>query len=187
MLFTVDSAKQFLLSRLSEQAQREGIQLDDIEKRMFVFSETSGNADFETNERFERDYDTTVYEKKISELLRRAYTDDKRSADRIDQWNAALSVLRKEDFYGLVMVDKARIPRVNEALRSFFWEMMPFAVCELVILVIGWFLVFQPSRLGLYLPDWFRLLLLPVFLWSFWYVGKIFGRMQTAKRTQGSS
>jgi hypothetical protein len=184
MLFTVDSAKQFLLSKISEEARHDGIGLDEIEKRMFVFSESSGLPDFEANEKFEKSYDASAYETKIAGLLRKAYADDQRSSDRKAEWKAALDALRKEDFYGLVMVDDARIPRANDALWSFVWQMLPFAMCEFVILVAGWFLIFAPSRLGLYLPDWCRLLLMPAFLWVFWYVGKIFGRVQTTKRAQ---
>jgi hypothetical protein len=65
--------------------------------------------------------------------------------------------------------------------------MLPLVLVEIGILVVGSILVFQPSRFALSLPDWLRLLLLPLFFWLLWYVGKIFGRSglaKSAKRTQ---
>jgi hypothetical protein len=182
MVFTIDSAKQFLLSKISERAQLDGVPLDEIEKRMFLFSEASSTPDFEANEAFESNYNTNAYEAKITKLLRKAYARDKKSEEGRCEWREALDALTREDFYGLVMVDQARIPRKSLALWSFAIEMLPFAFSEFAILILGWFLVFQPARLKLYLPDWFRLLLMLVFLWASWCVGKIFTRIRTAKR-----
>jgi hypothetical protein len=36
---TAKSAKQFLLSKIEEQALRDGVPLSDVEKKMFLFSE----------------------------------------------------------------------------------------------------------------------------------------------------
>jgi hypothetical protein len=66
MEFTSDSAKKFLLSKLTEQAMHDGVVLDEIEKRMFLFSESSGSPDFDTQERFDKDYDSETYESKVT-------------------------------------------------------------------------------------------------------------------------
>jgi|KBSMisStandDraft_5_1062788.scaffolds.fasta_scaffold156960_1 hypothetical protein len=189
MEFTPDSAKQFLLSRLGEQAGHDGMALDEVERRMFLFSEAGGRPDFEASEKFDSDYDAKAYESKVAKLLRRAYAHDKQSDDGKALWKAALKALSREDFYGLVMVDQAKIPRVDEGLRVFLLGMLPLALSEIGLLGLGCVLVFQPFRLGLHLPDWFRLLLLPLFFWFFWYVGKIFGRKEVAKSAKqaGSS
>ncbi len=181
MEFTSDCAKQFLLSKLTEQAMHDGVVLDEIEKKMFLFSEASGSPDFEAQETFDKDYDPKAYESKVTKLLRLSYARDKRAENRKASWKAALKALSKEDFYGLVMVDQAKIPRVNRALWIFFLGMLPLVLCELAIVGIGFIVVFQPSALRLRMPDWFRLLLLPVFFWLFWYVGKVFGQIQLAK------
>jgi hypothetical protein len=181
MEFTSDSAKQFLLSKLTEQAMHDGVTVDEIEKRMFLFSESSGSPDLEAQEKFDKDYDSRTYESKITKLLRRSYARDKRTGDGKASWKAALKALSREDFYGLVMVDQARIPRVNTALWVFLLGMLPLALTELVVIGIGFVVVFQPSVLRLHLPDWFRLLLLPLFFWLFWYVGKVFGGIESAK------
>jgi hypothetical protein len=184
MEFTPDSAKQFLLSKLTEQAMHDGVVLDEIEKRMFLFSESSGNPDLDAQERFDKDYDPKAYESKVTKLLRRSYARDRRAEDEKASWKAALKALSREDFYGLVMVDQAKIPRVNAGLWMFLFGMLPFALVELVVVGTGFIVVFQPSAVRLHLPDWLRLLLLPVFFSLFWYVGKVFERIQLAKSIQ---
>lgn len=123
-------------------------------------------------------------------LLSRAYARDKKAEGGRASWKAALTAVGREDFYGLVMVDQARIPRVGEGLKIervdenlwiFLLGMLPLPLVEIGLLVVGSILVFQPTRVGLHLPDWFRLLLMPLFFWLFWYVGRIFGRSKLAK------
>ena len=181
MEFTCESAKQFLLSKLDEQGRHDGVALDEIERRMFLFSESSGNPDFEANEKFDTDYDSKTYESKVAKMLGRSYARDRKTEDGKASWKDALKALSKEDFYGLVMVDQARIPRVNKAPWLFLFEMLPLVLVEIGVLVLGSILVFQPSRFALSLTDWLRLLLLPLFFWLFWYVGKVFGRSERAK------
>ena len=179
MEFTSDSAKQFLPSKLIDQAARDGVGLDATEKGMFVFSEASGSVDSELAERFDKEYDATSYEAKLSKLLRRSYAHDKRSPEGKREWKHALDALSREDFYGLVMVDQARIPRVDKGLWAFVIEMLPFGLVELLVLATGFVVVFKPSILRFYMPDWLRLILFPFFLWLFWYVGQIFSRATT--------
>jgi hypothetical protein len=190
MEFTSDSAKQFLLTKVGEQASPDGIALDEIERRMFLFSETSGKPDFEASEKFDKEYDSQAYESKVGRLLGRAYARDKKTEDGRASWMQALQALR-EDFYGLVMVDQAGIPRTqagipgaDQGLWGFFLELLPLALVQGGILIVGAILIFQPSRIGLHLPDWFRLLLLPVFFWLIWYVGKIFQQRSQASRNE---
>jgi hypothetical protein len=184
MEFTSDSAKQFLLSRLGEQAARDSVSMDEIERRMFLFSESSGQPDFEANEKFDKDYDSGAYESKVAKLLSKAYAQDKKTEEGKASWDSALKALSREDFYGLVMVDQAKIPRVKVALLNFLLGLLPLAIVEIGLLLIGCVLVFQPFRFGLHLPDWFRLLLMPLFFWLFWYVGRIFGRSELARSTK---
>ena len=190
MLFTIDLAKQFLLTKVKNRAEHEGVPVDDIEQRMFLFSETSGTA-VTANEKFEASYDADAYEAKMAKLLREAYQHDKGNADRKEEWSEALRALSTEDFYGLVMVDQAEIPREASSPLSAtsFWafvmEMLPFAATELAVIGICWFVVFQPWGIMARLPDWSRLLLLALFAGLFWYVGKVFG--QVGPRQDGPS
>ena len=92
MEFSCDSAKQFLLSKLAEQASHDGLALDDIERRMFLFSE-SGRPDFDAKEKFETDYDSGEYESKVAKLLARSYERDKKNEHGKTLWKARHSKL----------------------------------------------------------------------------------------------
>jgi hypothetical protein len=181
MEFTSDSAKQFLLSKLAEQAGRDGVALDEIEKRMFLFSEASGSPDLEAQEKFDKDYGSKAYESKVTKLLRKSYSCDKKSGDGEASWKAALKALGREDFYGLVMIDQAGISRSHDELWRFELEWLPFEIVELVVIALGFLVVFAPAALRLNLPDWMRLLAYPLFVWLVWYIGRVFDRMQAAK------
>lgn len=110
-MYTPESAKEFLLAKVLEQAALDGASISDIEKRMFLFSETSQNPpDFEAEEKFSTEYAEDAFETKISQLLKRAYARDKKVPDAKALWKEHLDALADEDFYGLVMVDQAGIP-----------------------------------------------------------------------------
>ncbi len=181
MEFTSDSAKQFLLSKVTEQASRDGVALDETEKRMFLFSESPGSSEVDEHKEFENDYNSKTYESKVTKLLRRSYRRDKETEAGEASWKAALKALRREDFYGLVMVDQAGISRSHDELRQFELEWLPFAIVELAVIVLGFLVVFAPTALRLSLPDWVRWLAYPLFVWLVLYIGRVFGKMQTAK------
>jgi hypothetical protein len=186
MKFTPDSAKQFFLSKLSAQAARDGVALDEVEQRMFLFSEVSRNPDLEAQETFDTKYDRDNYESKVTKLLRKAYGHDKRAKEQRGEWKDALKAVSREDFYGLVMIDQAGIPRSQGGLWQVELEWLPFEIIELMIIALGFIVVFRPESLRLNLPSWLRWLAYPLFVWLFWYVGRIFQRMQTAKAIRRS-
>ncbi|MGA1988848.1 MAG: hypothetical protein ABSG72_21450 [Candidatus Sulfotelmatobacter sp.] len=155
--------------------------MDEIEKKMFVFSESSGEPDLQAQEVFDKTYDSNEYESKITKLLREAYAHDKRTKDGKSEWLDALKALRREDFYGLVMIDQAGIPRRDDSLWRFELEQLPFQIIELAVIVLGFLVVFRPLALGLSLPDWARWLAYPLFLWLIWYISRVFFNMQMAK------
>lgn len=186
MKHTPDSAKQFLLSKLSTQATHDNVILDEIEKTMFVFSESSGTVDIKAQEAFDKKYDSNAYESKVTKLLRKSYARDKRTKEGKSEWSDALKALSNEDFYGLVMIDQAGIPRKDDGLWRFELEWLPFELIELAVIVLGFLVVFKPSVLGLSLPDWVRWLAYPMFVWLVWYIGRVFYNMQMAKAIRRS-
>jgi hypothetical protein len=97
-----------------------------------------------------------------------------------------LKALGREDFYGLVMVDQAGIPRRQEGAWQFYLEQLPFEIVELVVIALGFLVVFRPEAMRLNLPDWARWLAYPLFVWLVWYIGRVFQRMQTAKAIRRS-
>jgi len=182
MLFTVDSAKEFLLAKVRDRAARDGVPFDEIEQRMFLFSEASGTPDLEANEEFETNYDASAYEAKLSKLLRKAYAHDKPNVDRKREWKEALDTLSKEDFYGLVMVDQANIPRVDAGLGTFILGIVPLAITELAVLALCWVVVFRDSGIMGRFPDWARIIALLPFFGLFWYVGNVFSRFGPSRQ-----
>jgi hypothetical protein len=186
MEFTPDSAKQFLLSKLSAQADHERVTLDEVEKDMFLFSESSGNEGLATQEVFDSKYDSTDYESKITKLLREAYAYDKRAKDRKQEWTDALKAVSREDFYGLVMIGQAGIPRSQDAPWRSVLGALPLGIAELVVIGVGFLVIFGPVVPGLSLPDWVRWLAYPLFVWLVWYIGRVFARLQLAKAVRRS-
>jgi hypothetical protein len=107
-------AKEFLISRIAEQAQRDGVPLSEIERKELYFSETGWTLPDTTsvNEAFERDYDQDSYERKIKTLVREARRRArKETPEEVESWSDAIRILRKEDHYLSVMVGHTSAPR----------------------------------------------------------------------------
>jgi hypothetical protein len=100
-------AKQFLISKVINEANVEQVILSDVEKKMLYFTEVHPSLPdiYEVNAEFERDYDSDKYEAKIATLLKNARDrDDHSSPSQEQEWKDALDVLKHEDHYILVMV-----------------------------------------------------------------------------------
>jgi hypothetical protein len=103
-------AKQFLISKVIEEAKVEQVSLSEVEKKMLYFTEVHLSLPniYEINAEFERDYDSDEYEAKIAALLKNARDRDRQSSPNREQdWKDALDALRHEDHYILVMVSQA--------------------------------------------------------------------------------
>ena len=104
------AAKQFLISRVIEEAELEHIPLSEVERKMLSFTEVHLSLPdiYEVNAEFEGNYDSDEYESQIAELLKNAGDRDrKRSPDQDKMWKDVLDALRDEDHYILVMVGQA--------------------------------------------------------------------------------
>ena len=107
---TVRDAKEFLISRIVTEAQREGVPLSEIERKMLYFSETEVTLPdaMDVSDTFDRDYDEAEYEKKIGLLVRNFCADSrKNNRDDFRTWTEAVRILRREDHYLLVLIDAA--------------------------------------------------------------------------------
>ena len=73
-----NAAKQFLISRIVEEAELERVRLSEIEKKMLYFSERQlATPDMlQVVAEFERRYDSDEYENKVIGLLERALSHD---------------------------------------------------------------------------------------------------------------
>lgn len=102
---TSRDAKEFLVGRILEQAQRGGIALTEVERKMLYFSETGWTLPdiAAVNTVFDRDYNRVAYEGKIAVIVREIRETNAGEGP----WDEALRMLREEDHYLLVMIDQA--------------------------------------------------------------------------------
>ena len=87
------TAKQFLISKILQEAESSHVQLSEVERKMLYFTEIHPSLPEirEVNAEFERDYDADKYENKIAQLLSNARArDTARSPGQEHAWNEAL-------------------------------------------------------------------------------------------------
>jgi hypothetical protein len=107
---TIREAKDYLAGRISEEAERDGNRLTDVERKMLYFTETGWTLPDmkQVSADFDRDYDQGEYEKKIGGLadriLFRLRAHDQQGEE---SWNAAIEKLSHGDHYLLVLVESA--------------------------------------------------------------------------------
>jgi hypothetical protein len=105
-------AKEFVISNIVAEAQRESVPLSEVERKMLYFTESGWTLPdiVQVNEDFDRDYDQNEYEQKIAKLVRKA---DRRlrkdSPEDYDRWWAAIRFLQREDHYISVMIRRASL------------------------------------------------------------------------------
>jgi hypothetical protein len=103
------AAKQFLISKILQEADVSHVPLPDVERKMLHFTEQHSTLPdlLGVNAQFESECNAEEYEAKIANLLRSARERDEASANREQEWNDAIEALRQEDHYILVMVGQA--------------------------------------------------------------------------------
>jgi len=82
-------AKEFLISKIVEEAIREGTVLSEIERKMLYFSETDWTLPdiSAVSDEFDRGYDQGEFESKIAGLVRHAYNNILQDyGDEYDKW-----------------------------------------------------------------------------------------------------
>lgn len=115
-------AKEFLISRIVAEAQRENVLLSEVERKMLYFTESGWTLPdmMAVSEQFDSEYDQSKYENKIAKLIRKAAKHDhKESREEYDAWWSAIRFLKKEDHYILVMIGIAGLRPAGDQLRLF--------------------------------------------------------------------
>src|ERR1700737_4280178 len=106
--FSTDrEALDFVAAQIADQAQRDGITLTEVERKMLYFSETAWTLPdiSEVSEEFDRDYDQGAFEKKVSKLIKNAVRSArKQQQEKFEGWVEAIRRLSKEDRFLIVMV-----------------------------------------------------------------------------------
>jgi hypothetical protein len=150
-------AKEFLISQIVEEAQRENVPFSEVERKMLYFTESGWTLpDIEkANEDFDREYDQAEYERKVAKLVKKA---DQRlrkgsSAD-YDRWWAAIRFLQREDHYISVMIRLAGLRPRGDRLRLF---MAALGIAILILISIFFSVKYNipmPSRGDLGIVVW---------------------------------
>ncbi|HEV1994868.1 MAG TPA: hypothetical protein VGR03_11085 [Candidatus Acidoferrum sp.] len=111
----VREAKDFLVKQAVEQARVEDVPLSDLERRMMYFTEGPDAVEdpVSLNEEFEKQYDTTQYEAKLTKLLANAHKRLKtESPISISEWDKAIETLQEGDHYLLVLSGTGSLGRI---------------------------------------------------------------------------
>jgi hypothetical protein len=119
-------ALDFIVSRIADEARRDGAPLSEIERKMLYFSETAWTLPdiMDVNDEFDKKYDQDAYEKRISQLIKKVISRArKQNPEEFKAWIEAIRHLRKEDRYLLVMVDQARVGSVFRPSRP-PWDLL---------------------------------------------------------------
>jgi hypothetical protein len=101
-------ALDYVSTRIAAEAEREGMPLSEVERKMLYFSGTDWTLPdmAAVSAEFDRDYDENEYERKISGLVRKIEShDEKHDQEELQAWNAAIAKLCEGDRYLLVLLD----------------------------------------------------------------------------------
>ena len=115
-------AKEFLISEIVAEAQRENVPLSEVERKMLYFTESGWTLPdiMKVSEDFDREYDQDEYEQKIAKLVGRADKYIRKGPrDDYDRWWASIRFLQREDHYILVMIRLAGLRPRGDQLRLF--------------------------------------------------------------------
>jgi hypothetical protein len=132
-------AKEFLISKIVAEAQRENAPLSETERKMLYFTESGWTLPdiAQVSEQFDREFDQDGYEKKIASIIAKAYKHILHdSHDEYDKWWDAVQFLRREDHYISVLIGLAALrPRWDQ------WKLLAagFAIvaCILVWIILS--------------------------------------------------
>jgi hypothetical protein len=103
---TIKEAKDFLAEMIASEAEREGVPLSEVERKMLYFSESGWTLpDMRTvSAAFDRDYAENAYEQKIARLVGRI--EARNHAEKpyeVKAWDEALLKLSEGDHYLTVL------------------------------------------------------------------------------------
>ncbi len=132
-------AKEFLASRIVGQAQREGVEFSDLERKMLFYSESHPSLpDMDTVlVEFNQAYNMFPYETVVSSLICGAYRQDRNDPALARQWRDARSTLRWEDHYINVML-KRGLASANRKRDLLVYIAVGIAVVIVILGIVIW-------------------------------------------------
>jgi hypothetical protein len=121
---TQTDAKRFIVGKIIEQAEREGVPLSPAERHMLSWSES--DPDFVPEpalaDALENEMPEEAFESKVAGLIRRSYQRDlARDRGTAEVFRAAEAKLREGDHYILILMDRA-LPSRPRSWWPFVWR-----------------------------------------------------------------
>lgn len=118
-------AKEYLIKRIVDEAQRAHITLSEIERKMLYFSETDWTLPgiTDVNAAFERDYDESDYEEKIAGIVRNVL--ESATPEQQSEWDDAVLKLCDGDHYLLVLIDLGSNSKAASKLPKWLTPWLP--------------------------------------------------------------
>jgi hypothetical protein len=110
---SISAAKELLVHRILDQAERDGLELSEVERKMLYFSGSIESLPemAEASAAFDREYDQDKYEAKIAGLVRKILADrSPENEEKLAAWDNAVLRLSDEDHYVLVLILGAEGP-----------------------------------------------------------------------------
>lgn len=152
-MLTSREAKAYLIRQILAEADRENIHLSEIERQMLEYSETENTPPDleEMNAEFDRDYDQSEYEAKITSLIRNRLAGLKAiHTHDLQQWHEAVSILAGEDHYLLVMIDLADTRPMVRTLgtQSRLLDRVKLVATAVVVIAVGMAIMVLLNLLG---------------------------------------
>jgi hypothetical protein len=130
-------AKEFLASRIVDQARLENVEFSEVERKMLFYSEINPSLpdmDAAAKE-FDENYNMFPYEKLVSSLVCNAHRRDRTDPALAQKWKDARRTLRWEDHYINVMLKRgmASATRTRDLLLYVALGVLVVAVIFVVI------------------------------------------------------
>jgi hypothetical protein len=132
-------AKEFIASRIVDQARLEEVEFSELERKMLFYSEA--HPSLPDMDKVVSEFDQTVnmppYEKVVSSLISNAYRRDRKNTMLSQRWNEAEKALRWEDHYINVML-KRRLTSANRRRDFLIYIAVGIAVVFVIFGMAVW-------------------------------------------------
>jgi hypothetical protein len=145
---TERDAKEFLVSQIAAEAERQGHPLSDLERKMLYFSESGWTIPdaLDVSDAFDREYDTDQYERKIAGLVRAARK--RATGETATLWIRAADKLAEGDHYISIMLGEVHPWRDKGSL---IWHAVVllvagFAAVAAFVSSLRWYLGHSPTK-----------------------------------------
>jgi hypothetical protein len=132
-------AKEFVASRIVDQALLEGVLFSEVERKMLFFSEAHPSLPdmYEVLTEFNETYNMFPYERTVSSLICNAFRRDREDVALAQRWEDAKKSLRREDHYINVML-KQGLASANRKRDFLIYIGIGIAVVLVIVGAVAW-------------------------------------------------